>query len=84
VAKIDLSELTKGDDQTSESCAVCGSTDVTDLGLVPNTSLTEIDLVAWCDKDECQNDLRESLGAVLLIQPVEGDRYRLAPPPAAL
>lgn len=84
MAKINLFDITKNDDSAFDACAVCGSNDVTDLGLTVNTSLTEIDGVAWCGEDACQNDLTESLGAVLLIQPVEGDRYRLAPPPAHL
>jgi hypothetical protein len=83
VAKINLIELTKNDDWTFESCAVCGSKEVTDLGLMSNSSLTEVDRVAWCGEDACQDDMMQALGAVVLVKHGEGDRYRMAPPPAA-
>lgn len=80
MADINLIKLTGDDDWTFERCAVCSSEEVTDLGLTVNSSLTEMERIAWCGEDTCQNDKTQSLGAVLLIQHVEGDRYRLAPP----
>jgi len=81
VADIDLIKLTEDDDWTFESCGVCGSEEVTDLGLAVNSSLTEMNRLAWCGEDSCQDDMMQGLGAIVLVQPVDDHRYRLAPPP---